>query len=49
MTLFQDLWREGITILLVTHERDIAAYAPRVIEMLDGQVRSDRAREGTHA
>ncbi len=49
MALFHDLWREGITVLLVTHEADIAAYAPRVIEMLDGQVRSDRTGQGARA
>jgi len=41
MALFQDLGRTGITVLLVTHEPDIAAYAARVITMRDGLVRSD--------
>jgi putative ABC transport system ATP-binding protein len=50
MTLFQELWRSGITIILVTHEPDIAAYASRVIVMKDGRVLSDRCREtrGAH-
>ena len=42
MALFQELWREGITIVLVTHEPDIAAYANRVVVMKDGEVLSDR-------
>ena len=42
MALFQDLGRTGITVLLVTHEPDIAAYAARVITMRDGLVRSDQ-------
>jgi len=41
MALFQELGRSGITIVLVTHEPDIAAYAARVIVLKDGQVASD--------
>jgi putative ABC transport system ATP-binding protein len=44
MALFQDLGRTGITILLVTHESDIAEYASRVVVMRDGQVVSDERR-----
>jgi putative ABC transport system ATP-binding protein len=32
---------QGLTILLVTHERDIAQYASRLVSFLDGRVRSD--------
>jgi putative ABC transport system ATP-binding protein len=35
------LVRSGITVVVVTHEPDIAAYASRVITMRDGLVRSD--------
>ncbi len=45
MALFQELGRGGITIVLVTHEPDIAAYASRVLLMKDGLVRSDERRE----
>ncbi|MBK7863224.1 MAG: ABC transporter ATP-binding protein [Archangiaceae bacterium] len=45
MALFQRLWREGMTVLLVTHEPDIAAYASRVITMRDGKVKSDVRQE----
>jgi putative ABC transport system ATP-binding protein len=41
MALFQDLWRAGMTILLVTHEPDIAAFAARVITVRDGKILSD--------
>jgi putative ABC transport system ATP-binding protein len=41
MALFQDLWRAGMTILLVTHEPDIAAFAARVITVRDGNILSD--------
>jgi putative ABC transport system ATP-binding protein len=41
MALFQELGRSGITLLLVTHESDIARYASRVVVMHDGRVQSD--------
>ncbi len=43
MALLQALNREGITIVLVTHERDIAAFAKRIILFRDGRVVEDRA------
>jgi putative ABC transport system ATP-binding protein len=41
MSLFQELNDEGATILLVTHEQEIAAYARRVVELRDGLVIRD--------
>jgi putative ABC transport system ATP-binding protein len=41
MDLFQELNDEGSTILLVTHERDIAAFTKRTIELRDGLVIRD--------
>ncbi|GAB1392340.1 ABC transporter ATP-binding protein [Rhodocyclaceae bacterium] len=38
MALLQQLNQEGITIVLVTHEHDIAAYADRIIHFRDGRV-----------
>jgi putative ABC transport system ATP-binding protein len=43
MAMLEGLNREGITIILVTHEADIAAYAQREILLKDGQLLSDRA------
>lgn len=43
MALLQALNREGITIVLVTHEHDIAAYAERIIHFRDGRVVDDLA------
>ena len=45
MALFQELGRSGITVLLVTHEPDIAAYASRILTMRDGRLLSDTRRE----
>ncbi len=45
MRLFQELGRGGITVVLVTHEPDIAQYASRVIHMRDGRVLSDERQE----
>ena len=41
MSLFQELGRSGITVLIVTHEPDIAAYASRTLLMRDGKLMSD--------
>jgi putative ABC transport system ATP-binding protein len=49
MALLQDLGHAGITVLLVTHEPDIAEYASRVIVMKDGRVRSDVRRTARRA
>jgi putative ABC transport system ATP-binding protein len=42
MALFQSLGAAGMTVVLVTHEQDIAAYAGRVLVMKDGQLVEDR-------
>jgi putative ABC transport system ATP-binding protein len=41
MKLFQDLWEKGNTVILVTHEEDIARHARRIIRIRDGKVESD--------
>jgi putative ABC transport system ATP-binding protein len=50
MTLFDELHAKGNTIVLVTHEPDIAEFAHRVVHIRDGQIASDqpsaRARNG---
>ena len=41
MTLFEDLHQQGNTIILVTHEPDIAEHAHRIVRIRDGKVESD--------
>jgi putative ABC transport system ATP-binding protein len=43
MGIFQQLNERGITIVMVTHEQDIAAYAQRNVVMRDGRIVDDRA------
>lgn len=47
MALFEELYQAGQTIVLVTHEHDIAEHARRIITLRDGLIASDVAR--THA
>ena len=49
ISLLQRLGDEGITVVLVTHEPDIAAYARRVIVVRDGLVDDDRRIEARRA
>jgi putative ABC transport system ATP-binding protein len=49
MHLFQELWKTGITVVLVTHEQDIAEHASRVIVMRDGHVLSDKRQAPKYA
>ena len=41
MNLFEELFRAGNTIIVVTHEEDIARHAHRIIKLLDGQIIHD--------
>lgn len=43
LALFDQLHQQGQTILVVTHERDIAQHARRIIKMQDGKIISDRS------
>ncbi len=48
MALFQELNDQGITILIVTHEHDVANYAKRIIEVRDGHIIADHLVEDRH-
>jgi putative ABC transport system ATP-binding protein len=45
MALFQELGTQGITIVLVTHEPDVATFASRVVVVKDGKLLSDAHQE----
>jgi putative ABC transport system ATP-binding protein len=45
MGLLQQLNRGGMTVVLVTHERDVAAFASRIVSFRDGRVVDDRRIE----
>jgi putative ABC transport system ATP-binding protein len=50
LALFQELNEQGITIVLVTHEHDIAEYCRRVVELRDGHIiRDEPVRNRRHA
>lgn len=48
MKLFGDIHANGNTVILVTHEEDIAAYAHRVIRLRDGIIESDNVNLNPH-
>jgi len=41
MNLFEDIYSQGNTIIVVTHEEDIARHARRIVRILDGMIESD--------
>ena len=49
MRVFGDLHAAGQTVIMVTHEADIAAHAERVVVLRDGRVESDRLARGAAA
>lgn len=45
MALFEEIHKRGNTIIVVTHEEDIARHAHRIVRMKDGMIESDMANE----
>ena len=45
MAIFQELHEQGITIVLVTHDPDIARHSERIISLRDGKIMSDEKVE----
>ena len=44
MNLFDEIYKKGNTVILVTHEEDIAQYAHRIIRLKDGLIETDNAK-----
>ena len=49
MSVFADLHAQGRTVVLITHEEDIAAYTERVVKLRDGRIVEDYRRDPTTA
>lgn len=45
MHLFEDIYAQGNTIIVVTHEEDIAKHARRIVRLRDGKIESDKVNE----
>ena len=44
MNLFDEIYQKGNTVILVTHEEDIARYAKRIVRLKDGLIETDSAK-----
>jgi len=47
ISLFGRLHKDGNTIILITHEADVAGHADRVVQIRDGRVEQDRLSDKT--
>ncbi|WP_343253129.1 ABC transporter ATP-binding protein [Ligaoa zhengdingensis] len=45
MRILNELWREGRTVILITHDNEIAANARRIIKVMDGKIVSDQPND----
>jgi putative ABC transport system ATP-binding protein len=45
MDIFENIHTKGNTVILVTHEEDIANHARRIIRLLDGNIESDKKNQ----
>lgn len=48
MKLFDDIHRQGNTVVIVTHEENIANFARRIVRLRDGRIESDKTNETLH-
>jgi len=46
LVLLEELNADGATILVITHDHDLAAHLPRQVQVLDGQIVADTAEQG---
>jgi putative ABC transport system ATP-binding protein len=49
MQIFDDIYKNGNTIVTVTHEEDIASHARRIVRLRDGVIESDKKNQSTPA
>ena len=49
MEVFSSIQTAGNTVVLVTHEEDIAGYAKRIVRLRDGDIESDNPKEAAFA
>jgi putative ABC transport system ATP-binding protein len=47
MSIFSDLWKQGRTLVIITHDPGLAKRASRIVEVRDGRVTADHPSEGT--
>ncbi len=47
MSMLTELWVSGLTVLLVTHDQNVASFAPRVVYMKDGRIVHEETRQST--
>jgi putative ABC transport system ATP-binding protein len=47
LSLFQELHEQGKTIIMVTHEDEVASHTNRIIRLFDGEIAVDTAQDGT--
>ena len=43
MSIFTDLWKQGSTLVIITHDPALAKRASRVVEIRDGRITGDHA------
>ncbi len=48
MGLFEEIHTAGNTVIIVTHEEDIAKHCHRIIRLIDGEVSSDKQNENIY-
>lgn len=48
MELFADLNREGVTIVMITHDKSIASHAKRVVSIIDGEITEEGGEEAIY-
>ena len=49
MALLSDLAQQGHTVILITHDKSVAAHAKRIVEIRDGAIVSDTGPDYAHA